>query len=498
MIGGIEIECLSMFGYLQRRVRAFKQKLESILKYPDGKRYYRDFHNIRKKHIDHDAEKVINRLHQFGHKAYLVGGCIRDFLLNRKPKDFDIVTSAHPNEVRNIFKNSRIIGRRFKINHVFFGRNKIIEVSTARSLPKSRIFVKKKENLYLKHDNTYGNFKEDAARRDFTLNSLYFDLRNETIIDYTGGVNDIQKKIVKTIGSEGISLPEDPVRILRAVKFASVLEFDLSSDLLKGIRKYKKFITKASIPRLHEEFNKIFWTGKTYDIFEKITAVGLFTPLFPQLDSYLNLINPDWNQSFSESLFGRRLKIADKMISEHEDINNILYYGIMIADFVLDDSGKNGVSSKTEGIKERNKRAYEKSVYEKIMKVGKDFGLTRREAERLTKMFSSQNNFLQDSVEKQNKASVKIFKEKDYFLESFILYKVNARAKEDNESIQKAFFWEISLREKLPDAIPKLVPRTLDEDPFYFKKRNQQGQRPKKNWHMSGQTHQQQNSDRKR
>ena len=463
-----------MFGYLQRRLRAFKQKPESILKYPDGKRYYRDFHNIRKKHIDHDAEKVINRLHQFGHKAYLVGGCIRDLLLNRKPKDFDVVTSAHPDEIKSIFKNSRIIGKRFKINHVLFGRNKIIEVSTARSLPQSRIFAKGKDNLYLKRDNTYGNFKEDAARRDFTINSLYFDIRNETIIDYTGGLEDIQKKIIKTIGNESISLPEDPVRILRAVKFSSVLECDLSADLLKGVRKYKKFIAKASMSRLHEEFNKIFWTGKTYDIFEKIVQVGFFSALFPQLDAYLNLVTPDWHASFSESLLGKRLKISDKMISEHEDINNNLYYGVMITDFILDNSGKNGVSSVIEEQGGRNRRAYEKAMYAKIMKIGKDFGLTHREAERLTKMFSSQDNFLKDSVEQQNKARVRAFKSKDYFLEAFILFKINARSRGDNESIQKAFFWEIGLRQKLPDAIRKLVYRALDDDPFNLRKQKDQ------------------------
>ncbi len=468
-----------MFGYFRRRLRAFKQKPESILKYPDGKRYYRDFHNIRKKHIDHDAEKVISRLHQFGHKAYLVGGCIRDLLLNRRPKDFDVVTSAHPNEVRGIFKNSRIIGRRFKINHIIFGWNKIIEVSTARSLPQSRIFAKGKDSLYLKHDNTYGSFKEDAARRDFTINSLYFDLKNETIIDYTGGIEDIQKKIIKTIGDESVSLPEDPVRILRALKFASVLECDLSVDLLKGVRKYKKFIAKASASRLHEEFNKIFWTGKAYDIFEKIVQVGFFSALFPRLNSYLNLVTPNWYDSFSQSLLGKRLKISDKMISEYEDINSNLYYGVMIADFILDNSGKNDVSPIVEEKKERNRGAHERAIHEKIIKIGKDFVLTHKEVERLTKIFSSQNNFLKDSVEQQNKARVRTFKGKDYFLEAFILFKINARSREDHESMQKAFFWEIGLRKKLPDAIKKLVYHALDDDPFDLRGQKVQGRNRK-------------------
>ena len=444
-----------MFGYLHRRFRAFKQKPESILKYPDGKRYYKDFHNIHRKYIDYDAEKVINRLQRFGHKAYLVGGCIRDLLLGRHPKDFDIVTSAHPSEVRRLFKNSRIIGKRFKINHIVFG-HKIIEVSTTRSLPKNRIFAKNKENLYLKRDNTYGSFKEDAARRDFTLNSLYFDLKNEIITDYTGGVEDIQKKIVRTIGNENISFPEDPVRILRAVKFSGILDFELSADLLKGIRKYKKFMNKASISRLHEEFNKIFWTGKAYQIFSKIIEADLFSSLFPCLYSRLNSMNPNWDKYFDETLLAKRLKISDKMISEHEDINNNLYYAILISDFILGPQIK----------KVHNKRIYKKNIYTEIMKVGNDFGLTRKEVERLTEVFSSQDSFLRDTAENHDKSRVRMFKSKDYFVESFIFYKINARSLADHESIQKAFFWEIGLRQKLPDAIRKLVYKTLDNDFF--------------------------------
>ena len=449
-----------MIGYIQRKIRAFKQKPESILKYPDGKRYYREFHNVRKEYIDHDAEKVLNRLNRFGHRAYLVGGCVRDILLNRRPKDFDIVTSAHPNEVRKIFKNSRTIGKRFKINHIVFGRYKIIEVSTARSLPVSRIMAKDDNELYLKRDNYYGNFREDAARRDFTINALYFDLRNETIIDYTGGVEDIKKKVIQIIGNENISLPEDPVRILRALKFASIFDFQITAELLKAIRKYRKFITKSSVARLHEEFNKIFWTGKAYKVFTQLVEMNLFQVLFPSISKHMDVNYPSWNQHFSKTLLGKRMSIADRMIGEHEDINNNLYYSILLADCILD--SKNLKKASSEG-----RKNYEKATFEKLMKIGKEFGLTRREGERLTKIFTTQQDFLRDTADEQSKDRVKRFKDQDYFTESFILYKINVRAKEDDESIQKALFWEIGFRKKLPDAIRALMDQPLQTNSLY-------------------------------
>ena len=169
------------------------QNAEEILKYPQGKRYYPDFHHIRKSNLDEDAVKVINRLHQFSFKAYVVGGCVRDMLLGRSPKDYDIVTNAKPNEIKKIFANSRLIGKRFKIVHIVFRGNKIIEVSTARSLPESRKMAKDNDDLLLTKDNEFGSFKDDAARRDFTINSLFFDVRNETILDYSGGYDDLNK-----------------------------------------------------------------------------------------------------------------------------------------------------------------------------------------------------------------------------------------------------------------------------------------------------------------
>ncbi|RME92952.1 MAG: polynucleotide adenylyltransferase PcnB [Candidatus Hydrogenedentota bacterium] len=421
----------------------------SILRYPEGKRYYREFHNIRRGHIDPDALKVISRLQQFGYKAYLVGGSVRDLLLGIRPKDYDIVTNAKPNEIRKIFNNSRIIGKRFKIVHVIFRGNKIIEVATARSIPATRIQAKDEEGLYLKRDNIYGTFKEDAARRDFTINSLFYDVRNETILDYTGGLQDLQNKVIRVITTEKISFPEDPVRMLRAVKFAALLDFSLHPDLIKGIKKYRKLIRKAAVARLHEEINKIFRTGQSAKIFEMLVDTRLAEGLLPTIWQELKL-KPG---QFNKTKLANRLKIADRMIEEHEDINTNIYYALLLHDIMQKAFEKANISKGSKA--ERILKA--KAILEKY---GNELGLTKREIDRLAVMFAVQNQFRKN---KENKSWIRKFKNEDFFLEAFILYKIIAISEKDEDAIQKALFWEIGLRQKLPDAIRKTWIRALPE-----------------------------------
>src|SRR3954449_12599000 len=176
--------------------------------------------------IDPDAAKVIQRLRRYDHAAYLVGGCVRDLMLGRKPKDFDVVTSATPNDIRRLFKNCRIIGRRFRLAHIFFGP-KIIETSTFRANPRE-IEEEPSESggdgeggdLLIRRDNVFGSAEEDARRRDFTINGLFYDLEKEEVIDYVNGLADLEARLVRTIGDPETRFPEDPVRILRAIKFA--------------------------------------------------------------------------------------------------------------------------------------------------------------------------------------------------------------------------------------------------------------------------------------
>lgn len=429
---------------------------DKILKYPQGKRYYSDFHPIRKSFIDTDALKVLSRLQQHGYKSYLVGGGVRDLLLGRMPKDFDIVTSARPKEIKKLFANSRMIGKRFRIVHIVFKGNKIIEVSTTRALPSSRARARDTDDLYVEKDNKYGTFKEDAARRDFTINSLFFDPRNETIIDYTGGYDDLNDKVIRVIGDENISLPEDPVRMLRAIKFASLLDFSIDSKLQKGIKKYRKYIQKSSRPRLHEEFNKIFRTGQSLKVFDLMVKTGLFSALFPRLTSYAEKSFKDFQINFPESGIGRRFAIADRMISEHEDLNTTIYYALLASEFI------SGVKYKYPFSRDLSKEEKNENI-EILRQALKDFeketGLTRRELDKLIMIYTNQSIFSEEVNEQRG--WVREFKKKDFFLEAFIYYKINARSNENDEAIQKALFWEIGLRKKLDNSIRKVRHRPI-------------------------------------
>ena len=187
--------------------------------------------------IDPDAAKVVRRLSRSGFAAYLVGGCVRDLLLGRKPKDFDVATSATPPEIKSLFRNCRIIGRRFRLAHIFFGQ-KIIETSTFRANPREVEADDDDElldaeqghgdnELYIRRDNVFGSAEEDARRRDFTINGLFYDLDGDKVIDYVEGLPDLERRTVRTIGDPDVRFREDPIRILRALKFAARLNFEI-------------------------------------------------------------------------------------------------------------------------------------------------------------------------------------------------------------------------------------------------------------------------------
>ena len=231
----------------------------------------REEHPISRRDIDPDALKVLYRLRQGEHAAYLVGGSVRDLLLGRRPKDFDIGTSAHPYQVKKLFRNCWIIGRRFRLAHVKFGP-KVIEVATFRrqvaageevvqdGVPAPDPTTPEGEQL-IHHDNTFGTPEEDAFRRDFTINALAYDIATFSIIDYVGGLEDLRAGIVRSIGDPDVRLNEDPVRMIRAIAIAARLDFTIEPSLLQAIRTHRHEIAKSSLPRLLEEYYKILRAG---------------------------------------------------------------------------------------------------------------------------------------------------------------------------------------------------------------------------------------------
>ncbi|WP_078129604.1 polynucleotide adenylyltransferase PcnB [Leptospira alexanderi] len=414
----------------------FKKKIgsvEDILSHPDGKRYYRDAHLIRKNMIDEDAVKIIHRLNKFGFKAYIVGGGVRDLLLGRKPKDFDVVTNATPNQIKKIFNNCRIIGRRFKIVHILF-RGKVIEVSTFRSLPDYRLGKAVEDQDYLiKRDNKFGTPQEDAARRDFTINSLYYDVRNDSIIDYVGGFEDIRNKVLRVIGDPDISFREDPVRMLRAVKFAEILGLNIEKTTSKAIRKHKAELEKASSSRMLEEYNKIFRTWKTSLIFQGMAEHGLLEVLFKEAFEKERKRNSNFGEKFLETNIGKRLAIADKLLTEREEMTPHIFYSLIFSDLA------------SEALQKENMHLVS-TIKNSLEPIFNRLETPKKDKDRLIKIFASQQRFL--STEDEKSSQNNFFRMKDYFYDAFMVFKIGAIAENDEKAIQSAFFWEISVRKR--------------------------------------------------
>ena len=230
-----------------------------------------------KKLLDQDALKILKKLNKSGHETYLVGGCIRDILLGHKPKDFDIATSATPEQIHKLFKRSRIIGRRFKLVHIMFSARKFIEVATFRAGK-----VQTSNDGLVLRDNYYGTLEDDVFRRDFTVNGLYYDIKKSEVIDYVGGLDDLKALKIKMIGDPSERFEEDPVRMIRAVRFQAKLNANIESQLIEAIQTNSQLLAKIPPARLYEEVIKLFHNENSIEIFHELDRLGLLRHLFSQ------------------------------------------------------------------------------------------------------------------------------------------------------------------------------------------------------------------------
>lgn len=236
-------------------------------------------HHVRETLIDPDALSVLTRLHEAGHTAYLVGGGVRDLLLGKQPKDFDISTSALPEEVKKVFgRQCLLIGRRFRLAHVRFGQN-IIEVATFRAGSEG-------DELIVR-DNVWGTPEEDVLRRDFTINGLFYDPSDHKIIDYVGGYKDLKKNVLKSIGKPVVRFKQDPVRMIRCLKFRARFGFKIDAACLKALNECKEEILKSSSARLLEEFLRMLESGASESFIDLLADYGLLQPLFPVMGEML-------------------------------------------------------------------------------------------------------------------------------------------------------------------------------------------------------------------
>ena len=285
----------------------------------------RSEHGISRASISENALKVLYRLSKAGYEAYLVGGGVRDLLLGREPKDFDVATDASPEEVRNLFRNCRLIGRRFRLAHVHFGRD-IIEVATFRAAHESSGGGAVSENGLLLRDNVYGTLEEDAWRRDFSVNALYYNIRDFSVVDYTGGMEDLKAGRLRMIGDPHERFREDPVRMLRAIRFAAKLGFRIDPECEIAIRELGYLMEEVSNARLFDETLKLFLAGSAVETYELLRHYRLFAHLFPETDDCLG----EEEDNFPHTLLLRALENTDKRISQGKPVTPAFLYAALL------------------------------------------------------------------------------------------------------------------------------------------------------------------------
>ena len=357
----------------------------------------RSEHPISRRDIDPDALKVLYRLQQFNYTAYLVGGSVRDLLLQRRPKDFDVGTNAHPYQIKKLFRNCWIIGRRFRLAHVRFG-NKNIEVATFRrhvlpgtenepattQPPDAEEVEQTQSDLLIRHDNTFGTPEEDAFRRDFTINALFYDIATFSLIDYVGGLQDLREGVVRSIGDPRQRFQEDPVRMLRAVAFAARLGFRLDPPVIEAIREHGPLIATASPARLIEEYYKVLRSGAAERTFRLMAEHGL-----------LEQITPELHRGTSEEALWHALADLDRYrqrfdsIPEH--LTNPVLLGTLLVPLGL---MPKRVFPETETFVERpGGRRFRRTPKEPPLRIGM-LPVARRDTERLRQVLSLQRRLL--------------------------------------------------------------------------------------------------------
>jgi poly(A) polymerase len=323
----------------------------------------RSSHPISRKWISPNAVRVLYRLKEAGHIAFLVGGGVRDLLLGREPKDFDIATDASPNEVKKIFRNCRLIGRRFRLAHIHF-HDEIIEVATFRSnitdepeapvpeataaapaavpapdaaqgapaqpeRPRPPRMLKTDEGMILR-DNVFGTPEQDAIRRDFTVNALFYSIADYSVIDYVGGMDDLKRGLIRIIGDPVVRFTEDPVRMVRAVRFASLLGFAIEETTYQALLEHRDKVALASPARMYEEVQKLFLQGEGEKTFQMLRTTGMFGVLFPHINAWLDTEE----DGFPHTWVGKALEWVDVCVQTGRKIEPHILFALMFGQYI--------------------------------------------------------------------------------------------------------------------------------------------------------------------
>lgn len=295
----------------------------------EGVHIDRSAHPISRRSIPENVLKVLYRLHRSGYRAYLCGGSVRDLLMIRTPKDFDVVTDAHPAEVRRLFRNSRIIGRRFRLVHIIF-QDQVVEVATFRREPERPVATDDEtEDFLITDDNTFGSPLQDARRRDFTINALFYNIADFSVIDYVGGIEDLREGRVRVIGDPDLRFREDPVRMMRAIEFASRLGFEIEQGTYEGILRHRNDILKASPPRVSEEILELLRRGWSRGAIRLAVDTALLEPLLPEV---YNAIRGD-----RAPYFWKMLEVLDRTVQAGRRISDAVLLSVLMLPWVIEE-----------------------------------------------------------------------------------------------------------------------------------------------------------------
>ena len=373
-------------------------------------------HPISRKNIDEEALKVLYRLHRHGFIAYLVGGGVRDLLLGRVPKDFDVTTNAHPIEINTLFKNSRIIGRRFRLVHVFFKGGKIIEVSTFRS--RSEFEEIQTEEGEIVRKESFGTPADDALRRDITINGLFYNIADFSIIDYVGGMTDLERQVIRTIGDPDERFQQDPVRMIRVIRHAARTGFSIEEQTYQAIFQYREEIKKCSPSRLRDEFLRELKEGVAKPSLHLMLQTGLLFSLFPDLERALGdrSLSREKTQEFFLSLFD----LVDQLIKTDRPVSESILSALFITPFLR------AVTPQHPFLGKREKYLYiMQTIRWAVHQILTPFSFPRGTKEMACQILMAQSN-LKKSIHKG--VIPKRLRMKKYFKEAVLLFGIEAQA----------------------------------------------------------------------
>ena len=389
-------------------------------------------------YLDADAVRVTERLRAAGHEAYLVGGCVRDLLFGLKPKDFDLVTSAHPNQIRRTFRNCRIIGRRFRLAHVYF-RDKILEVATFRapSEPQSPA-EDASEGLLIRDDNVFGTAEQDAVRRDFTFNALFYDTERKEIIDYVDGVEDARKKVVRCIGDPNVRFREDPIRMLRAVRLAARLGCKIEEPGWEAIRRYHPEILNAAAPRILEDLLRMFRGAAMAPAFEMLWNSGILGSILPELrDALTNPESPEPTEELEALL--TNLRVADLWTRNGRPVSAPVYLATLLAPVIMNPilEGRDGGKKVDAGV----------MATDILRPIARRLSISRRDGERIRQILISLGRFV---PQKGRRRSPQVFARRSYFADALDLFELYCRSTGD--MVETIADWRSRLPATPPDT----------------------------------------------